>query len=173
MSGRAKVLSGLLVALALAGCGVEQKESDQTYHNRTSINAAIPVPEINFSTRRWVLAQFYLMLAQPRLETCTIFTARGGDHTEIGVAPSYGSPVNLSNQMTAPNISEPDSVYSGTNDQTVVILRNGAGVIAEGDTNAVIGECPPDMMKPKTAFQATIDYTSVTKPKFNFLEKKW
>lgn len=156
-------------AATLAGCGVQQQERERTRENREAINSGIPVPDLSFSIRRWVLSMFYQSLERPRLRSCTIITSRGGDVTEIGIAPTYGTAVNLSNQMTEPGISEPDSIYAGPNDQTVVVLRNGTGVVTEGDTSTVLGDCPTNIEKPKTVMQATIDFQMGGTPEFNFL----
>lgn len=169
MTRKIIILAAVIGALGLSACGVQQEERTQTIENRMAINAAIPVPIIDFSLRRWVLAQFYKSLSRPRLRTCTIVTSRGGNLTELAIVPSYGSPVNLSFQMTAPDMSEPDSVYTGQTDQTVVVMRNGVGLNVEGDTNVVLGECPPNVKKPDTLLQAAADYQSTQQPEFSFL----
>lgn len=148
------------VALAaVASCGASQQEYQQTYENRQSINEAIPVPAINFSMRRWILAQYYLMNAQPRLPTCSVLLGRGGTADVLAVTPSYGTAVNLSNQMTTGEMSEPDSIYVGPNDQTVVVLRNGGGFVSESDVTTVLGDCPAGV-RAETIMQTVIDAES-------------
>lgn len=169
MTRKVTLVLAAITAIGLSSCGVQTEEREQTRENRIAINAGIPVPQIDFSLRRWVLAQFYKSLARPRLRTCTVITSRGGDKTELAVAATYGSPVNLSNQMTSPEMSEPDSIYSGQNDQSVIMLRNGVGMNVEADTTVVLGECPTTMKKPETALQAIIDYQSTQQPEFSFL----
>lgn len=161
--------AAIAFSLALAGCGVQQQEMERTRDNRVAINSAIPVPNLLFSIRRWVLSRFYQSLERPRLLSCTVITSRGGDKTELAIAPTYGTAVNLSNQMTEPGMSEPDSIYVGQNDQTVVVLRNGTGIVTEGDTSTVLGDCPTNVEKPKTALQAIVDHQMEGKPQFDFL----
>lgn len=162
-------LGATALSLLLAGCGVQEQERVRTRENREAINSGIPVPDLSFSIRRWVLSKFYQSLERPRLLSCTVITARGGDKTELAHAPTYGTAVNLSNQMTEPGISEPDSIYAGPNDQTVIVLRNGTGVVTEGDTTTIMGDCPTNVPKPQTAIQAIIDHQLGSAPQYSFL----
>lgn len=157
-----RVIAAAALALSLGACDASQQESHQTWENRQSINQVIPIPAVNFSMRRWVLVNFYKLNARPRLPTCTILTSRGASSngTELAITPSFGMPVNLSNQVTSPTESEPDSVYPGQNDQTVVILRNGGGFVSEADTTTLFGECPQGA-KPDTLTQKVIDAEAV------------
>ena len=148
-----------VAALAvLCGCDAQQQEHAQTYRNRQAINSVIPVPPINFSMRRWVLVHYYELNAQPRLPTCTILTSRGASQggTELAIVPTYGMAVNLSHQVTSPGQEEPDSVFAGQTDQTVVILRNGGAFVSEADVTTVFGDCPADA-KPNTLTQKVLD----------------
>lgn len=163
----------LLVSAFLAACGASQKEANQTYYNRQAINDQIPVPPLNFSSRRLVLAKYYLVLGRPRLNTCSYFVGRGS-YGEA-VAPTFGPSVNLSNQMTDPDIAEADSVYTGPNDQTVSVLRNGNFATVEADVITVGGECPPQYLVGgakhlDTPLQTLLDFSggeNVT-PEFDF-----
>lgn len=133
----------VIVSFLLSSCA-EQQESNQTYKNRNTINAAIRVPDLNFSTRRLVLAKYYLVLERQRLNTCTYFAGRGSYGEAM--MPTFGPSVNLSNQMTSPGMSEPDSVYVGQNDQTLVVLRNGNFTTVEADVTTTGGECPAEFL---------------------------
>lgn len=161
----------LIVGAILSACGASQQEANQTYYNRQSINDSIPVPPMDFSSRRLVLAKYYLVLNRRRLPTCSYLAGRG----TFGEAmiPSFGPSVNLSNQMTDPAMAEPDSVYSGTNDQTVVVLRNGNFATVEADVITVGGECPAEYLLGgiyhiNSPLQFLLDVSSGTKPEFDF-----
>lgn len=155
----------VLAATVLAACGASQAESNTTWNNRQKINEAIPVPDLNFSARRLVLAKFYLVLERPRLNTCSYIAGRG-NYGEA-VIPTFGPSVNLSNQMTAPGMSEPDSVYVGQNDQTLIVLRNGNFATVEADVVTVGGDCPPGV-RPNSALQVVLENASGIKPEFDF-----
>lgn len=165
---------GLVVlasAFLLAACGAQQQEYNQTYTNRQEINAQIPVPPMAFSTRRLVLAKYYLVLSRPRLNTCTYAIGRGA-YGEAMIA-SFGPAVNLSNQMTDPSIAEPDSVFSAPNDQTVIVLRNGNYAVIEADTTNTGGECPPEYLYGgakhlNTPLQDMLDYAGGVTPEIDF-----
>ena len=171
------IVIGLLILSSafLAACGAIQQEYEQTRQNRNNINEQIPVPPMDFSSRRLVLAKYYLVLSRPRLNTCT-YAAGRGSYGEAMVL-TFGPSVNLSNQMTDPAIAEPDSVFSGANDQTLVVLRNGNFATIEADTDTVGGDCPPDYAygAPKhinSPLQDMLDFaggvTSSAVPEFDF-----
>lgn len=153
-----------ILAIALAGCAGQQ-EANTTWNNRQKINAQIPVPDLDFSTRRLVLAKYYLVLERPRLNTCSYLAGRGS-YGEA-VIPTFGPSVNLSNQMTSSDQSEPDSVYVGTNDQTLIVLRNGNFATVEADVITVGGDCP-EGLRPQTPLQAMLEYASGIAPEFDF-----
>lgn len=155
----------LLLAVAiLSGCAGQQ-ESNQTWRNREKINAAIRVPDLSYSTRRLVLAKYYLVLERPRLNTCSYIAGRGS-YGEA-VIPTFGPSVNLSNQMTAPGMSEPDSVYVGQNDQTLIVLRNGNFATVEADVVTVGGECPAGL-RTSSPLQIMLEAASGIVPDFDF-----
>jgi hypothetical protein len=148
-----------VLALIASACGASAAENQQTWDNRQAINQNIPIPKLSFSSRRWVLVNYYKqVLDNPRLRTCTMITPRGGSSKDvIGLIETIGPAVNLSNQITSPESSEADSVYPGTNDQTVFVYRNGSAGVTEADTTSVIGDCPPGL-KPDTLMQQVLDY---------------
>ncbi len=156
----------VLFAIGLAGCSdASYQENNQTWRNRQSIASAIPLPPLSYSARRLVLAKYYLVLERPRLETCTYISGRGANGE--AVIPTFGPSVNLSNQMTPPNQSEPDSVYVGSNDQTLVVLRNGNFATIESDVVTVGGNCP-EGVRPNTPLQRVLEQASGGKPAFDF-----
>lgn len=165
------LVSGLLALIILttaASCDAATDEKQQTYNNRQQINSSQPVPNITYSQRRSVLIDYYgQVLNKPRLRTCTMITSRGSGGNAgndiIGIAETLGMPVNLSNQVTDPNGSEPDSIYPGTNEQTVLTLRNGQAIVTEADTTAITGDCPTNV-HPSTEMQAVIDFESALPP---------
>lgn len=162
-------LGGLLIlAMLLVACDATTDEANQTYNNRQQINANQPLPDITYSQRRQVLIAYYgQVLNKPRLRTCTTITSRGSGGNAgndiIGIAETFGMPVNLSNQVTDPTESEPDSIYPGPNDQTVLTLRNGNAVVTEADTTAITGDCPTGL-HPSTQMQQLIDFESKQPP---------
>lgn len=153
-----------VLTIILTACA-SQEEANTTWNNRQKINAEIPVPDLNFSTRRLVLAKYYLVLERPRLNTCSYLAGRGSYGEAI--IPTFGPSVNLSNQMTSGEQSEPDSVYVGTNDQTLIVLRNGNFATVEADVITVGGECP-EGLRPQTPLQAMLEYASGSAPDFDF-----
>lgn len=160
-----------VISAVLSACGAGFQEQEQTRQNRNQINDAIPVPPMDFSSRRLVLAKYYLVLARPRLNTCSYLAGRGSYGEAI--VPTFGPSVNLSNQMTSPTISEPDSVYSGQNDQTVIVLRNGNFATVEADVITVGGDCPIDYLPGgyahlNTPLQNMLDLASGIVPEFDF-----
>lgn len=162
------ILGALFILTAvLTACSASQQESNTTYYNREKINAAIPVPDLSFSTRRLVLAKYYLTLERPRLNTCTSITTRGVSDGGGAIFNSFGPSVNLSNQMTSGTMSEPDSVYVGPNDQTLAVLRNGNFVTTEADMTTVGGDCPAGV-KIDSSLQKMIDNAAGIKPDFDF-----
>lgn len=170
MKKRSIILLALfvLVSILLAACDATTEENTQTYDNRQQINSSQPIPNITYSQRRQVLLDYYgQVLNKPRLRTCTMITSRGGGGNSgndiIGIAETLGMPVNLSNQVTDPTQSEPDSIYPGTNDQTVLTLRNGQAIVTEADTTAITGDCPTDV-HPDTQMQHVIDFESGQPP---------
>lgn len=155
-------LVGIFFVLALlaTACDASWQESRLTWENRERINRNIPVPQLSWSSRRYVLERYYRVLERPRLRTCTVITSRGANMSGsdlLGIAETLGVPVNLSNQMTSAKEAEPDSVYVGQNDQTVFVFRNGIAVVTEADTTAITGDCPPGI-KPNTLMQKVLDY---------------
>lgn len=164
-----KIILGLISIIALSillsACTASDKEYRITRDNREAINEAIPVPNLVFSTRRLVLAKYYLVLERQRLNTCSLFSGRG--NSAEAIIPTFGPSVNLSNQMTSGTISEPDSVYVGPNDQTLVVLRNGNFATAELDVVTVGGDCPAGVHA-DTNLQKMIDFASGIKPEFDF-----
>ena len=157
----------VLVGILAASCDATVQEQQQTYNNRQSINSSQPIPPITYSQRRQVLLDYYgQVLNKPRLRTCTMITSRGSGgnagNDVIGVAETLGMPVNLSNEVTDPKDSEPDSVYPGTNEQTVLVLRNGQAIVTEADTTAITGDCPN--VHPNTTMQTVIDFESKQPP---------
>lgn len=159
------ILAPLLIVFALtAGSSCDtaaQQEGKITTQNHESINSSQPLPNLTYSQRREVLNDYYTAEGDQYMLTCTMITSRGSGGNSgndvIGIAPTIGMPVNLSNQVTAPGTPEPDTVYSGTNDQTAFILRNGHAMAVEADTNAVSGDCKPGI-HPDTYMQREIDY---------------
>lgn len=152
----------LLLCMFLAACDATTDERNQTYNNRQEINANQPLPDISYSQRRAVLIAYYgQVLSKPRLRTCTTITSRGSGGNAgndiIGIAETLGMPMNLSNQVTDGTESEPDSIFPGPNDQTVLTLRNGNAIVTEADTTAITGDCPPGL-HPSTQMQQLIDY---------------
>lgn len=156
----------LIILTTAASCDAATDEKQQTYNNRQQINSSQPVPNITYSQRRSVLIDYYgQVLNKPRLRTCTMITSRGGGTGPdiIGIAETLGMPVNLSNQVTDSTQSEPDSIYPGTNDQTVSTLRNGQAIVTEADTTAITGDCPSNV-HPDTQMQKVIDFESSLPP---------
>lgn len=167
---RTLLLVGLfcILAASLVACDAATTEQQQTYNNRQSINTNQPVPDISYSQRRSVLIDYYgQVLNKPRLRTCTMITSRGSGGTAgndlIAVAETLGMPVNLSNQVTDPKDSEPDSIYPGANDQTVLTLRNGQAIVTEADTTAITGDCPSSV-RPDTQMQRVINSAASLPP---------
>lgn len=160
-----KILSVLallaITAVLASACSASQQEYNTTWTNRQRINEAIPVPSLDFSTRRLVLAKYYLVLERPRLNTCSYLAGRG-NYGEA-VIPTFGPSVNLSNQMTNGEMSEPDSVFVGPNDQTLVVLRNGNFATVEADVVTVGGDCP-EGLRPDSPLQTMLEFASGTVP---------
>ena len=154
----------VFVGIIFTACA-SQQEYNTTWDNRQKINSAIPVPALDFSTRRLVLAKYYLVLERQRLNTCSMFSGRG--NSAEAIIPTFGPSVNLSNQMTSGTISEPDSVYVGPNDQTLAVLRNGNFVTAELDVITVGGDCPAGV-RSETTLQKMLEFASNGIPEFNF-----
>jgi hypothetical protein len=155
----------LLVSMLAISCSATQQESNQTWKNRQQINGQIPVPDMAYSQRRYVMAEYYKSLARPHLPSCHILLPRG-NAGGIAYFDGNGASVNLSNQMTAPEISEPDGIYTGNNDQTLSVAQNGTGYIAEIDTVTIVGKrCPKPGLK---TLQEIIDTTSGQKAEVNF-----
>jgi hypothetical protein len=156
----------IFLATTASGC-TDQAETDATSRNHDAINANLPIPDLTYSQRRWVLLQYYAqVLNKPILRTCTTITSRGGGGNGdiLGIAQTLGMPVSLSNQVTAPGQSEPDSVYPGSGGaQTVFVLRNGRAMVSEADTTGITGDCPPTV-HPNTLFQQVIDYQEALPP---------
>ena len=166
----AALTAGLLLLLSIfvVACDAATDERNQTYNNRQQINANQPLPDITYSQRRQVLIAYYgQVLNKPRLRTCTMITSRGSGGNAgndiIGMAETLGMPVNLSNQVTDPTEAEPDSIYPGPNDQTVLTLRNGNVIVTEADTTAIAGDCPTTV-HPSTEMQQVIDFESKQPP---------
>jgi len=156
-------LVAFIFAALISACGASGQESVQTWSNRQEINSAIPVPAISFSSRRLVLAKFYLVLERSRLNTCTYISGYQGG----AIIPTFGPSVNLSNQMTNPVESEPDSVYTGTNDQTLIVLRNGNFATVEDSVTTVGGDCPSGV-RVDSALQIMLENASGITPEFDF-----
>jgi hypothetical protein len=133
----------LVCAISLSGCSTaSQQEADTTWKNHQNINENIKVPLMTYSQRRAVLASFYKMMDIRYLPSCTLIL----EGPQLAYFDTIGPAVNLSNQMTSKDQSEPDSIQAGPSEQTMVVALSNKGVISEPKTISVTNAvCPTDL----------------------------
>lgn len=167
------ILSTVVTSVVLSACESGYlKDARQTRNNVDNIVTNQPQPDLKYSQRRNSLGIYYKLIGERYMPSCTIFIMPG----QIAMMDSVGTAVNLSHQMTSPDQPEPDSVNTGTTDQTIALSTNNKAVVSEADTIDVVNSRCPAYVKGMTLQDAIsgalatrqevrTDYINVTKGK--------